>query len=261
MAEIEERLEVAREVARRAGALALQYFRDRGGLEIERKGRQDLVSRADREVEDLIRAELGRAFPHDAFLGEEGGGEEAASLWVIDPIDGTMNFLKGIPYWGILLAWTRDRETRIGITHDPVHDETWWAVAERGAWRNGEPIRVSGRSDPGEALMALSFNFKFPPETYTEMLQRSLAHGIDHRRIGSSALKLAYVADGRFDAFVSYETNSWDVLPGLLLVSEAGGRATDFTAGHHPLTRPRSVIAATPGLVPVLEEVSGLRLT
>lgn len=259
MAEIDERLEAAKEVARRAGALALAHFRGRDGLKVERKGRQDLVSRADREVEDLIRAELGRAFPGDAFLGEEGGGEEAASLWVIDPIDGTMNFLKGIPYWGILLAWTRDRRTRIGITYDPVHDEMWWAVAGGGAWRDGEPIHVSGKSDPAEALMALSFNFKFPPQTYTTMLQRALAHGIDHRRIGSSALKLAYVADGRFDAFVSYETNSWDVLPGLLLVTEAGGRATDFAAGH-PLTRPRSVLASTPGLATTLEEVSGLRL-
>jgi myo-inositol-1(or 4)-monophosphatase len=254
---IHERLTAGLAATRRAGRLAAELFAGRDKLVVERKGRQDLVSRADREVEELLRQDLGGSFPGDDFLGEEGGGESAPSLWVIDPIDGTSNFLQGIPFWGILLAYVRDGVTEIGITHDPVRDETWWAVRGGGAFRDGERIRCSTVTDPSEAILSLSFSFKQDPENYLSMLRRATAMGIDHRRIGSSAIKLAYVADGRFDAMVSMLTNSWDVLPGLLLVEEAGGVTSGF---GDDLLQPRAIAASAPGIGATIAEVSGLQM-
>lgn len=260
MSSLDQRLETGLAAVRAAGAHALDLFKRRDELVVEKKGKQDLVSRADRECETIIREHLSKAFPEDGFLGEEYGTEgNQDSLWVIDPIDGTSNYLHGIPYWGILLAYVRDGRTLLGFTFDPCHDDLWHAVAGQGAFKNGRPIHVSDVASPEQALLALSYNFKYAPERYTRMLERSLRLGIDHRRIGSSALKLAAVADGSFDACISMLTNSWDVLPGLLLVKEAGGCIVDFAAGG-PLTTPRSSAACAPGLKAVIEEITELQL-
>ncbi|HET6468887.1 MAG TPA: inositol monophosphatase [Geminicoccaceae bacterium] len=256
---LDRRIEAAFRVGRMAGALAKDYFDRRHELAIEHKGLQDLVSLADRAVEELIRKELGALFPDDDFLGEEGGGVASDRVWVIDPIDGTMNFLRGLPYWGVVLAYAVDGRPVIGVTHDPVHDELWVAAEGRGATRNGVPIHVSGLVDPRAGCIGLSFNFKQPRGRYVDLIDGLIGEGFDHRRMGSSALKLCHTADGRIDGAVSLWCNSWDVLAGLLLVTEAGGRATDYTDGCSR-TDPRAVLACTPSVADARERASGLML-
>ena len=254
--ELDARLRAASDMVREAGAAALRHFRARERLAIEHKGPQDLVSIADRESEALIRARLAAAFPEDAVLGEEQGGTEAARLWVIDPIDGTANFLKGLPYWCVALAFVADGATQLALSYDPIHDELFSARRGAGATCNGRPMRIAARSRD-MACVGFSHNFKTPPEPYVAAMQRLLDAGIDHRRMGSAALTFAHVADGRLDAAIAFRTNAWDVLGGLLLVEEAGGLATPFLDGR-PLLERRTVAAAAPPLAPLLAGLDGL---
>lgn len=251
------RLQAAAAIAREGGLLAKRHFLGRERLEIELKGHQDMVSIADRAVEDLMRARIGELFPKDEVLGEEGGGDgQADALWIMDPIDGTANFLRGMPYWSLVLAYREGGRTEIGITYDPLHDELFVARRGKGAWRNGEPIRVSACDDPRRACIGLSFNFKQRGEDYVRLIERIVGHGMDHRRMGSSALALCHLADGRIDACLSLHCNSWDVIAGLILVEEAGGVATDYTDGCS-LVEPRATAASTPGLRRIVAELAG----
>jgi myo-inositol-1(or 4)-monophosphatase len=255
--DLDLRLLTARAVAGEAGKLAHDYFLRRAQLEIERKGMQDLVSVADRAVEDLIRRRLSGAFPEDDLLGEEGGGAErrsGAGLWVIDPIDGTANFLRGMPYWSVALAYVVDDRVEIGVTYDPVHDELFWARRGGGAHRDQAPIWVSGATDPQRAIIGSTFTFKMGIEGYVGLIERILRAGSDHRRMGSTALMMCHVADGRLDGCATGYCNSWDVIGGLLLVEEAGGVASDFIA-ENGLLEPGSALACTPGLRATLEQV------
>ena len=247
------------EITRSAGAMALDYFHQRSSLDVEHKGRQDLVSDADRNVEKHIRAELGRSFPGDAFLGEEGGGGEAPHLWVIDPIDGTFNFLHGLPCWAVTMAFVVDGVPEIGLTYDPVHDEMFAARRGHGARCNDRPVHVSTCDDPAAALVALTYSFKMERAPYLRLIDELLRLGCEHRRSGSTAVMLNWVADGRSDALVTLRCNSWDVLGGLLIVQEAGGLATDYIK-RHGLTEPGGVIACTPRLRSAMEEAASLPL-
>jgi myo-inositol-1(or 4)-monophosphatase len=257
--DLDLRLLAARAVVREAGKLAYEYFTRRAQLEVEHKGMQDLVSVADRAVEDLIRARLRGAFPGDDLLGEEGGGtapNSGAGLWVIDPIDGTANFLRGMPYWSVALAYVIDGRVEIGATYDPVHDELFSARRGRDAQRNHEPLRVSSCDDPQRGIIGSTFTFKMGIERYLALLQGILRAGSDHRRMGSTALMMCHVADGRLDACVTGYCNSWDVIGGLLLVQEAGGTTSDFLAENGLLTA-GSALAGTPDLHAILEPLRG----
>ncbi|MCS6878652.1 MAG: inositol monophosphatase [Geminicoccaceae bacterium] len=257
--DLRARYEAAHVVIREAGTAAARRFREREGLAVEHKGLQDLVSVADRETEALIRARLAAFFPSDAILGEEGGGAEASRLWVVDPIDGTANFLRGIPFWSVALAFVAEDRTEFALTFDPVHDELFAARRGRGAFRNGRPIRTAAR--PLQlACVGFSHNFKAPPEAYLEAMRRLLAASVDHRRLGSAALTFAHVADGRLDGAIAFRTNAWDVLGGLLLIEEAGGRASPFFDGR-PLLERRTVLAGAPDVVALLAGVDGVRLS
>ncbi|MCB1885464.1 MAG: inositol monophosphatase [Geminicoccaceae bacterium] len=248
------RLDAACRIARDAGRLALRHFENRGGLAVEAKGRQDLVSEADRAVEALIRRELAARFPEDGVLGEEEGGEETSLMWIVDPIDGTSNFLRGVPYWGVVLAYAVGGTTEIGVTYDPVHDEMFAARRGAGAWRDGVPIQVSER--PLEASScALSFSFKNDARKYEALIGRLADAGIDHRRTGSTALNLCHVADGRHEAMLTLGCNSWDAAAGLCLVEAAGGIASAWPLGEW--TRMRAVAACAPGVEGALAEVAG----
>jgi myo-inositol-1(or 4)-monophosphatase len=255
--DLDLRLLTARAVAAEAGKLAHDYFTRRGQLEIERKGMQDLVSVADRAVEDLIRERLSDAFPEDDLLGEERGGagrRAGAGLWVIDPIDGTANFLRGMPYWSVALAYVAQDRVQIGVTYDPVHDELFWARRGGGAWRNQTPVRVSGCTDPQQAVVGSTFTFKMRKDVYLSLIEGFLQAGSDHRRMGSTALMMCHVADGRLDGCVTGYCNSWDVIGGLLLVEEAGGVASDFIADNG-LMAAGSALACTAGLRKALEQL------
>jgi myo-inositol-1(or 4)-monophosphatase len=277
--DLELRLLTACAVVREAGHLARDFFVKRAELDVEHKtGVQDLVSAADREVEELIRTRLAVAFPEDGLLGEEGGGgdllpadadlldgEEASDegeqgpcgLWVIDPIDGTANFLRGMPYWSVALAYLVDDRTEIGVTYDPIHNDLFWARRGTGAYRNERAIRASGCDDPRQAVLGSTFTFKMKVEDYVRLIDGMLRTGADHRRMGSTALMMAHVADGRLDGCATLYCNAWDVIGGLLIVREAGGAASDFLAGA-TLTEPNRAFGCAPGLQEVIEGLTGL---
>jgi myo-inositol-1(or 4)-monophosphatase len=285
--DLELRLLTACAVVREAGRLAHDYFLKRAELDVEHKtGVQDLVSVADREVEELMRTRLATAFPEDRLLGEEGGGEPLAGdedllddapeepdgegdpgggsdqsprgLWVIDPIDGTANFLRGMPYWSVTLAYLVGDRTEIGVTYDPVHDDLFWARRGTGAYRNERRVRVSGCADPSQAVVGSTFTFKMKVDDYMGLIGGILRAGADHRRMGSTALMMCHVADGRLDGCATLYCNSWDVIGGLLLVREAGGVASDFLTGA-TLTEPNRAFGCAPGLQETIEELTGLR--
>jgi len=274
--DLEIRLLTACAIVREAGRLAHDFFTRREQLEVEHKGVQDLVSIADREVEELIRTRLGTAFPEDGLLGEEGGAGDGAGgdlddgempapgdgptgrgLWVIDPIDGTANFLRGMPYWSVALAYLVDGKTTIGVTYDPVHDDLFWARRGAGAYRNERPMRVTDCDDPKQAVLGSTFTFKMKIEDYSALLDKVLRSGADHRRMGSTALMMCHVADGRLDGCATMYCNSWDVIGGLLLVEEAGGTASSFTDGAS-LTEPNKAFGCAPGLRELVEGMTGI---
>ncbi len=258
--DLDIRLKTAAAITRDAGKLALDFFHRRDQLDIELKGMQDLVSVADRKTEDVIREGLAAAFPDDAVIGEEGGTEAAGAagpLWIIDPIDGTMNFLRGIPYWSVAVALMVDRKLMMGITYDPVHDELYTARRGTGAFRNGQSIQVSGINDPKQAVIGATFSFKMSIDAHGELVNAILYGGSDHRRLGSTALMMAHVADGRLDACATLLCNSWDVIGGLMLVEEAGGVASDFQDGA-ALDEQNRCYGATPGLAQHVKSLPGL---
>ena len=259
-AEIDARLATAVAVIREAGDLALDYFRRREALAVEFKGPQDVVSKADQEVERLIRDRLAAAFPDDGCVGEEhGAAGDAARSWVIDPIDGTQNFLRGIPYWTVVLAFVVDGRTVLGLTLDPVHGELFTARRGHGARRDGEAIACRRPAAPGEACVALSFGFKDSWREYVDIQARFLERGVDMRRLGSTALILAHIADGRLDVIYAPGNQSWDCIAGLLLVQEAGGVAVDFLAANGLFGR-GPVVAAVRPMQALSEELTGQRL-
>jgi myo-inositol-1(or 4)-monophosphatase len=252
--DLDHRLEVAEAVVREAGRAAADHFARRELLSIERKGAQDLVSEADRLCEDLIVAGLSRMFPEDGFLGEERGSRnsEAAAVWVIDPIDGTHNFLTGIPFWCVSVGLVASGELVLGIIYHPVAGELYSARRGGGAFLNGQPIKVSGEMDLTRARICVGFSYRRPVADHVRAVGKLLSAGCEYLRVGSGALGLAYTAAGRFDGYWERHINSWDAAAGLVLVREAGGWTNDFLAGEG-LTQGSEILAATPELVEQLK--------
>lgn len=219
-----DRFELMISVARAAGDIAHSYFVRRSELLVEEKGVQDLVSVADREVEAFIRTQLAAKFPEDTFLGEEGGGDASASMWVVDPIDGTTNFLRGLPHYGVSIAYVKDGVTELGCVFAPELSELYSARRGGGAQLNEQPLHVSKTSQFSSALVGLGYSKKTPPDIYVEMISELLARDALYRLLGSGALMICQVAAGRVDAFFEAKLSAWDALAGLLIVREAGGR-------------------------------------
>jgi myo-inositol-1(or 4)-monophosphatase len=252
------RLSVACALAREAGALARRRFNGRPGTTgINLKGHQDYLSAVDAEVEGLVRGRLLESFPEDSFFGEEGGGSFDNNVWVVDPIDGTANFVRGISQFCISIAYVRDGQTQIGIIYDPMHDELFAAERGRGATLNGEPIRVSGLGDMQSATIEAGWSTRLPLSQYVDLVGRILADGAGVRRGGSGALALAYVAVGRIDGYCELHMNSWDALAGMLLIEEAGGWVNDFLA-HSGLRDGNIVLGCTSGLKGPLVRLMGM---
>lgn len=249
---VQQRLETACAVARDAGALALDAFRNRPArLALAFKGPQDYLSQTDAEVERLIRSRLAAAFPDDAFIGEEAGGAAGEDVWVVDPIDGTANFIRGIPHFCVSIAFVRAGRPTIGVIYQPVTRDLYAARRGGGATLNGRPIEVSGLADIRQATVEAGWSTRRPDEAYTRLVARLLAAGCQVRRAGSGALGLAYVADGRMDAYCELHINAWDALAGLVLIEEAGGWVNDFLADGG-LERGNYVLGCTPALTEVL---------
>jgi len=255
-ADLDNRLRVAEAVVREAGRVAADHFARRELLTIDRKGAQDLVSEADRACEDLIVAGLARLFPGDGFVGEERGsrGADAAAVWVIDPIDGTHNFLTGVTFWCMSVGLVAAGELVLGIIYHPLAAELYSARKGGGAFLNGQPIKVSGETELTHARICVGFSYRRPVAEHTQAIGTVLGAGCEYLRLGSGALGLAYTAAGRVDAYWERHMNSWDAAAGLVLVREAGGWTNDFLAGDG-LTAGGEVLAATPGLVEPLKRL------
>lgn len=255
--DLQRRLDAASSIARDAGELALDFFERRESLITETKGQQDYVSVADREVEALIVRRLVEEFPDDSTLGEEGGGTTGDAVWVIDPIDGTTNFLRGIPFWCISIAFVWRGVTEIGVVRDPTRDQLFSALRGGGARLNDRAIGVSGRSSLDDALVGFGYGGRSDPAGFAEASRRILERHAEFRRLGSAALSLCYVASGRLDGFWQAHLSAWDALAAMVVIREAGGRTNDFLADGG-LARGNHVLAATPGLFDDLAALSGL---
>jgi myo-inositol-1(or 4)-monophosphatase len=250
-----ELLALAEAVAREAGAQLREAFA-RGGHEIASKSSPtDLVSEADRAAEGLIRERVAAARPGDGILGEEGGDAAGTSgvRWVVDPLDGTVNFLFGIPQWAVSIACEDEDGTLAGTIYDPLRDELW--SAERGgpARLDGAPVQGSRQDDLGQAMIATGFGYSAQARAAQgEVVARLLPHVRDIRRLGSAALDLAWASGGRYDAFYERGLNHWDVAAGELLCTRAGLEIVELAPDG---ALAAGVLAAAPALLAPLREL------
>ncbi len=242
--------------ARKAGRRLLRDFGEVEQLQVSVKGPGDFVSQADMRAEDTLREELARARPHFAFLGEETGEqgqEDWEYRWVIDPLDGTTNFLHGIPHWAISIGVEHrisetESEIVAGVIYNPASDELFWAEKGGGAFLNDKRLRVSSRRDMREAVFATGIPFAATPRKpeFLAIASRLMPQVAGIRRFGAAALDLAWVAAGRYDGFWELGLKKWDIAAGLILVREAGGFVTDPEGGE-PYTEGH-VVAGNPNL-------------
>ncbi len=247
---------------RAAEKAAKSLVRDFGEVEllqVSRKGPADFVSNADLKAEQTLRAELARARPDYGFLLEEGGtvgGKDAGHRWIVDPLDGTTNFLHGMPHWAISIGLEREGEIVAGVVHAPIQDEVFWAEKGQGAFVNARRLRVSSRRRLDEAVIATGIPFKGRGDHagFVAELGAVMAETAGVRRFGVASLDLAWVAAGRFDGFWETDLKPWDVAAGLLLVTEAGGFVSEIGGGRNPLFGP-SVLAANQHLHLMLGKV------
>jgi myo-inositol-1(or 4)-monophosphatase len=251
-------LKVMSDAARKAARGLNRDFGEVAELQVSRKGAADFVSAADLKAEQVVFEALSKARPGYGFLGEERGmieGTDKTHTWIVDPLDGTTNFLHAIPHFAITIALKREGAIVAGVTYNPITNELFWAEKGKGAFVNDKRLRVSARTRLDEAVIATGIPFlghgqhaKFLKELH-QVSQR--VAGV--RRFGSAALDLAYVAAGRFDAFWERDLKSWDLAAGVLLVSEAGGLVRDADGGETML-QSGSVCAGTQEIQPLLQE-------
>lgn len=258
---LDRRESVCRKLLVSAGRIAMQGYAKMGDAEpLAMKGPQDFLTETDGKVEDHIRTVLAETFPEDGFLGEETGGSTVAHrLWVVDPIDGTANFARGIPHFCISIAFVQNGRTEIGGIANPAIGEVYFARRGRGATRDGKPIGVAATQAFERASVEFGWSPRVSNQLYLDKVALVLAVGANVRRAGSGALGLAYVADGRSDAYAELHINAWDCLAGLLLVEEAGGKVNRFLNGEG-LTRGNPVLAAAPGVAARLSQVIDIPL-
>jgi len=220
----------------RAGRGLSRDFGEVENLQVSLKGPGDFVSAADRRCEEILITELGRARPGFGFLAEESGetvGSDPANRWIIDPLDGTMNFLHGIPIFAISVALEREGSIIAGVVFNPILNELYVAEKGAGAFLNDRRLRVARRSKLEDCVIATAMPQLFRPgqEAYITELRSALSKTAGIRRTGSAAMDLAWVASGRFDGLWQHNLSPWDIAAGMLFVREAGGFATDASGG------------------------------
>lgn len=244
-------IEVAIEAARRGAAVLLKYWEQLGKDDADTKARNDWVSAADRESEAAIFAFISEQRPGDLCLGEESGMSEGTGprTWIVDPLDGTSNYLQHFPFWSISIALRREKEMIAGVIYEPLRDIFFTAEKGGGAFRDGARMRVSDHERVEASFLATGFPFRAQEyvETYVGIFTDVIRVSKGVRRAGSAALDLAYTAAGVFDGFFEMHLSPWDVAAGSLLVTEAGGIVTDFSGGQRWLER-GNIVGATPGV-------------
>ena len=245
-------LNVMIKAARKAGRTLVKDFGEVENLQVSMKGAGDFVTRADIAAERIIRDELMGARPSYGWLAEEGGGtdgKDPTRRWIVDPLDGTTNFLHGLPHFAVSIALEHKGEVVAGVIHDPVKDELFFAEKGAGAWMNEKRLRVSGRHRMIEAIFATGLPYAGRadlPETLQD-LARLLPACAGVRRWGAAALDLAYVAAGRYDGFWERGLNAWDLAAGVVIAREAGALVAPMTEGDTILEE-GEIIAANEAL-------------
>lgn len=237
--------------AEKAGRALVRDFGEVEQLQVSRKGPADFVSSADIKAEKIVRRELEKARPDFGFLMEESGAVEGADKdhrWIVDPLDGTTNFLHGLPHFAVSIALEERGESVAGVIYDPVKDEIFWAEKGAGAFLGDRRMRVSGRRRLADSLLATGIPFLGHDEgeghtVFLAQLKAAMAQTSGVRRWGAAALDLAYVAAGRYDGFWERGLNPWDVAAGVILVREAGGYVSQIDNRAHKLDSP-TILAA-----------------
>ena len=251
-------LKVMIDAARKAGRKLARDFGEVEELQVSRKGPADFVSAADTRAEETLFEELNKARAGYSFLGEEKGlieGTDKTHTWIVDPLDGTTNYLHGIPHFAVNVALERDGQVVAAVTHNPVTNDTFWAERGKGCYNNDKRLRVAARRRLEDCLFATGIPFMGKPGhgQFLKELHQVSSRVAGVRRFGSAALDLAWVAAGRYDAYWERDLKPWDVAAGVLLVTEAGGKVSAVDGGpldlHHP-----TICAASLELHPLIVE-------
>lgn len=260
MARRSANLEVMVRAAMKAGRHLARDFGEVEQLQVSIKGPGDFVSNADTRAERTIRDELTKARPEYGFLLEESGivkAKDGVSYFIVDPLDGTTNFLHGIPHFAVSIAlYVRD-EVQAAVIYDPIKDELYTAEKGNGAFLNDRRIRASGRSDLAACVIGCGLpvqKWKGRSRGFTEQMNAVADHAGGLRRLGAAALDLAYVASGRQDGYWEYGVKSWDIAAGILIVREAGGRIGRLE-GDDKILHEGTIVAATGGIYPRLRQI------
>ncbi|MCC7017452.1 MAG: inositol monophosphatase [Rhodospirillales bacterium] len=236
----------------KAGRALTRDFGEVEHLQVSKKGPSDFVSAADRKAEKVVREELARVRPRYGFLMEESGaiaGADTSNRWIVDPLDGTTNFLHGIPHFAVSVGLERDGELVAGVIYNPITDELYWAEKGKGAYLNGRRLRVSARKTMAVSLFATGIPFagRRDHELFLRQLARVMAVSAGVRRFGAAALDLAYLAAGRYDGFWETGLQPWDMAAGIVLVREAGGFVSDID-GRPTMMASGDILAANDSL-------------
>lgn len=253
-------IEVATAAAKRAGEILLSHWRKLPPGSVEEKAKNDFVSIADRESERAVVETILRSFPGDGILGEEGARRPGTSgrEWVIDPLDGTSNFIAGFPFWCVSIGVRQGGESVAGVVWDPLREELYRAERGSGAFRNGDRLAVSRRTSAEGTFLATGFPFREHAkiDEYLEIFRALFLEAKAIRRAGSAALDLAGVASGVFDGFFEFRLSPWDIAAGAVLITEAGGVLRDFEGGESYFET-GDVLAGPPGVVEDVLRVIG----
>mgnify|MGYP003642266861 CR=1 FL=1 len=228
-------LNIAVSAARAAGQVILRNMNRLPDIKIHSKGNNDFVSEVDHQAERSIISIIQKAYPSHAILAEESGQQQGDECeWIIDPLDGTTNYLRGVPQFSVSIAMREKNKLQLGVVYDPLKEELFCAARGEGATLNNRRIRVSKQREITGSLIGTGLPYRDNQEleVYLATLRALLARTSGIRRAGSAALDLAYVAAGRFDGFWEFGLNTWDIAAGVLLVQEAGGLVSDMEGGH-----------------------------
>jgi myo-inositol-1(or 4)-monophosphatase len=253
-----DRLEFCRSLARDAGRYAHTAF---GRAPVSMKGRHDVVTAMDRDVERMVRSAIAQRYPDDTIIGEEeGGGRHIGErVWLIDPIDGTANYARGIPHYCVSIGYLENAVPTVGAIYDPSHDWLYSAARGDGAWRDDARLAVSACADLTAANVECGWSTRRGTAEYLALVARIMSAGGAVRRAGSGALGLADVAAGRSEAYCELHINAWDCAAGIVIVREAGGHANDFFAGKG-MTAGNPLIATNHALRDALADVIGIAI-
>ncbi len=247
-------LNIALQAARAAGVLIVRASDRLDRVKVETKGQHDYVTEVDRDAESIIIQHLRKAYPDHTIISEELGlqtGQDTDSVWIIDPLDGTTNFIRGIPHYAVSIGFRYKGRMEHAVVFDPIKREEFTASRGDGAFLNEKRIRVSGRVSKAGALFATGIPFSKQPfdsiDPYLSCMKDLANDSSGVRRLGAASLDLAYLAAGRYDAFWEMHLHPWDIAAGVLLVREAGGMISDFQGGDKYLDNGH-IVASTPRL-------------